>query len=55
MLSSMSHLNKPIKAESIKLQPNDNFVVFDLAVFIYISILQDLLSRFLSYPQIDFA
>ena len=53
MLSSMSHLNKPIKVESIKLQPKDNFAVFDLTVFIYISILQNLLSRF--YPQIDFA
>ena len=47
MLSSVSHLNKTIKPESIKLQPNDNFVVFDLTVFIYISIL----SRFLFYPN----
>ena len=49
MLPSMSHLNKPIKAEGIKLQPNDNFVVFDLTVFMYISILQNLVSRFLFY------
>ena len=49
----MSHLNKPIEAESIKLQPNDNFVVFDLTVFIYISNLQNLLSLFLFYSQID--
>ena len=42
----MSHLNKPIEAESIKLQPNDSFVVFDLTAFTYISILQNLLSRF---------
>ena len=54
MLSSMSHLNKPIKVKSIKLQPNDNFV-FDLTVFIYVSILQNLLSHFLFYPEIDFA
>ena len=55
MLSLMSPLNKPIKAESIKLQPNDNFVVFDLTVFKYIPILPNLLSHFLYYPQIDFA
>ena len=31
----MSHVNKPIKVESIKLQPNHNFVVFDLSLYIY--------------------
>ena len=51
----LSHLNKPIVCLHIKLQPNDSFAVFDLTVFTYLSILRNLLSRFLFYPQIDFA
>ena len=50
----ITHFNKLTKLESIKQQPYDNFVS-NVTGFLYISILQILLLRFILYYQIDFA